>query len=450
MRLAVRHWLLAAFAAAILVAAAPPALAQTPDGPPEPSPWHHLAENGELRVDLYFVWSETCPHCRAARPFVEGLPERYPWLVLHSLRADSSADVATADRLAASIGEEIRAVPAFLLCEQLYVGYDSDEGMGAFLADRAEACHAAGGRLAGPSHQAESAACPADAGACAAEPAAQQPLHLPVLGDVDASAVSLPAFTVAVAALDAFNPCAFFVLLFLLSLLVHARSRLRMLVIGGTFVLVSGAAYFVFMAAWLNVFRLTGELRVVTTVAGVVAMAFALVNVKDYFLWGRGPSLSIPDGAKPGLFRRMRSLTAGTRYPALLAGTVTLAVAANSYELLCTAGFPMVYTRVLTLNDLPTAGYYAYLGLYAVVYVVPLLVIVGLFVWRLGSRKLGEAEGRVLKLASGLMMLGLGSLLVVDPAALANLGAAAAVLAGAVAATALVVAADRWYHRAPA
>jgi len=104
----------------------------------------------------------------------------------------------------------------------------------------------------------------------------------------------------------------------------------------------------------------------------------------------------------------------------MLASTVLLAIVANSYELLCTAGFPMVYTRVLTLSDLETWQYYAWLAAYNVIYVIPLLAIVVVFVKTMGARKLAESEGRVLKLVSGFMMLGFGLLLVFAPQLLTN------------------------------
>ncbi|MGF1641554.1 MAG: hypothetical protein ACFCUO_11455, partial [Rhodospirillales bacterium] len=266
---------------------------------------------------------------------------------------------------------------------------------------------------------------------------------VPLLGTIDPAALSLPLFTVLIAALDAFNPCAFFVLMFLLSLLVHARDRRRMAVVGGLFVFTSGAIYFVFMAAWLNVFLLVGELRWVTAVAGGIAVLLALVNIKDYVLPGRGFSASIPDSAKPGLFARMRALTGAASWPALIAGTVTLAIAANSYELLCTAGFPMLFTRVLTLHQISTGGYYLYLVLYNVVYVVPLLGIATVFFVTLGSRKLQEREGRMLKLVSGLMMLGLGVVLLIAPEWLTDIRIGAAVIAAALAVAGLVALAGR-------
>ena len=175
---------------------------------------------------------------------------------------------------------------------------------------------------------------------------------LPLIGAVDPASLSLPALTLILAGLDAFNPCAFFVLLFLLSMMAHQKSRARMLLIGGIFVLVSGLMYFAFMAAWLNVFQLFGHLAWVTLAAGALAVFVGAVNVKDFFLFEKGLTLSIPESKKPDIFRRARAILSAESLPAMLAATIFLAIAANFYELLCTAGFPMVYTRLLTLADL--------------------------------------------------------------------------------------------------
>jgi hypothetical protein len=120
-----------------------------------------------------------------------------------------------------------------------------------------------------------------------------------------------------------------------------------------------------------------------------------------------------------------------------------LAIVANSYELLCTAGFPMVFTRILTLNNLPTASYYLYLVLYNIVYVVPLSVIVVMFTVTLGSRKLSEYQGRVLKLVSGAMMLGLGGVLLANPALLNSVVVSFAILAGALGVSLLIATVTR-------
>jgi hypothetical protein len=389
----------------------------------------------DAEVHLYFFWSRTCPHCREALPHIQALDTELPWLRLHSHELTGGrVHVEQYVHLAEQLGREARSVPAFFICERMLTGWDGADGIGAEIRRLAELCRpavteapdagAAGGRADVPG---DVAAAAPDAGtkgstmgAGLLREAAAAPLRVPVLGEVDTDSVSLPLFTLVIAGLDAFNPCAFFVLLFLLSLMVHARSRARMLLVGGTFVFFSGLVYFLFMAAWLNLFLVVGGAPVVTVVAGAVAVLIGLLNVKDFFWFRQGPSLSIPEQAKPGLYQRMRGLLNAESLATMLFGTVALALAANSYELLCTAGFPMVYTRVLTLHDLSGWSYYAYLALYNIVYVLPLAAIVLAFTFTLGARKLSEREGRVLKLLSGVMMLGLGVTMLLRPEALGS------------------------------
>ncbi|MEO3428571.1 hypothetical protein AAFN88_06915 [Pelagibius sp. CAU 1746] len=403
---AVRKLALCFLLLAVVFVTAGPAAAQ--DG--GENPWYRTDAKGEVEISLHFFYSATCPYCAEAERFLPGLLLRRPWLKLESYEVDSSAEnrALFAD-FAAALDEEILGVPAFFLCGQMIVGFD--ESTGGVLAATADYCH----ELLQQDVAAELKATELKA----AEPPAQE-VALPFFGALQAGQLSLPVLTLVLGGVDAFNPCAFFVLLFLLSLLAHAHSRRRMLLVGGVFVLFSGLLYFVFMAAWLHFFLVLEGLRAVTLIAGLVAGALAVINLKDFFLAGRGPSLEIPEGRKPELFARMRGLLAADSLPAMLAGTVVLALAANTYELLCSTGFPLVYTRALTLNELSTGGYYLYLAFYNLVYVLPLLAIVVVFTFALGSRKLSAGEGRVLKLLSGLMMLGLAVVLVAAPDLLNN------------------------------
>jgi len=373
--------------------------------------WTTPGANGATQVHLYFFWSQRCPHCLEARPRVEALAGRHPWIVLHSLELSRNPENIERYRaMAAELGQEARSVPAFLFCGQMRVGWDGEATDRALFA-ALQACRANPALAAlyarGAITQAEDTT-----------------LHLPLFGDLEAARLSLPVLTVLIAGMDAFNPCAFFVLLFLLSLMVHQRDRRRMLIIGGVFVLFSGLMYFAFMAAWLGLFRIVGGLPWVTAAAGALAAVMGAVNVKDFFAFRAGVTLSIPEPRKADIFRRGREILAAGSLPAMLAATLLLAVAANFYELLCTAGFPMVYARVLTLRVADPALHMLYLGLYNLIYILPLLLIVLAFVRTMGARKLSEREGRLLKLLSGLMMLGLGLLLLVAPERLNDLSVA--------------------------
>ncbi len=358
--------------------------------------WTSEQDTGETRVHLYFFWSQKCPHCLKAIPFVDSLARDNSWLELHSAEVSQNRqNLQRYVEMANSLGHEARSVPAFFICGQLITGFDSPQGIGQRILDHARACQ--------------------QKPATAFSATDDETLLLPFIGMVDPKSNSLLMFTLIIAGMDSFNPCAFFVLLFLLSLMVHARSRTRMLLIGSTFVGISALVYFLFMAAWLNLFIMTGAIPVITLIAGLVAIIIGIINAKDYFLFRQGPSLSIPESAKPGLYRRMRELLKANNISTMLLGTAALAVAANSYELLCTAGFPMVYTRLLTLNELSNLQHYAYLVLYNFIYVIPLMIIVIFFSFTLGAYKLSEQQGRYLKLLSGLMMLGLGLIMLFAP-----------------------------------
>ena len=387
--------------------------------------WVETDAGGQARVHLYFFWSSRCPHCLEARPFIEALPAQYPWIRLHSLEIGRSREnLQRYVDMAASLGQEARSVPALLYCGQMWVGWDTARSNGADLLAGLTACREQAARGRRPS-----------------SPDPDATLRVPLLGQLNPASLSLPVLTVVIAGMDAFNPCAFFVLLFLLSLLAHQQDRRRMLLIGGVFVFMSGFMYFAFMAAWLGLFRVMGSLPWVTAGAGALATLMGAVNIKDFFAFRQGVSLSIPESRKADIFRRGRAILAAGSLPAMLAATALLATAANFYELLCTAGLPMIYTRLLTLHEPDVARHTLYLVLYNVIYVLPLLAIVLAFVRTLGTRKLSEREGRLLKLLSGLMMLGLGVLLLLAPERLDNLGIAFGLLAGSAGLTWL---AARW------
>ncbi len=394
--------------------------------------WHHWDLEGNLKVNLYFFWSNQCPHCQKAKAFLAKLGPVTPWLELHSMEVDSDPENRKRFiQMGKRMNQSRLAVPAFVYCKKFVLGFGSDKVDGDNLVRQLESCKE---RILKKGTDVQSGT---------PNLTESNKITLPLWGQLDASKTTLPVLTLVIAGVDAFNPCAFFVLLFLLSLLIHAKSRKRMVLIGGVFIACSGLVYFLFMAAWLNLFLVLEELKWVTRFAGLLGIFIASINIKDYFWFRQGISLSIPDTAKPKLFERMRQLTGASSLPTLLVSTVVLAIVANAYELLCTFGFPMVFTRILTLNELPLMKYYLYLAFYNLVYVIPLLIILILFIFALGSRKLSERQGRILKLLSGCMMGFLGILLLAAPELLTNLFTAIGLLAVAVLTTFVIILIDR-------
>jgi thiol-disulfide isomerase/thioredoxin len=367
------------------------------------------------KVTIYFFWGDGCPHCENEKKFLAELKKKYPKLEVKDYEVWYNRENAKLFiQITNAYGTKPSGVPTTFIGDEIFVGFT--ENIAREIEDRLQYCLQRGCidpiEKTIPSEQRKEKAT----------------ITLPFFGKINVSKISLPVFTIIIAGLDSFNPCAFFVLFFLLSLLIHAHSRKRMFLIGGVFVFFSGFIYFLFMAAWLNLFLLLGHLVIITRIAGAIALIIAVINIKDFFFFQKGISLSISEKAKPKLFERMRNLLKSPSSASMITGTIVLAVAANTYELLCTAGFPMVFTRVLTLNNLSTLQYYLYLILYNIVYVIPLIAIVLIFTITLGTKKLTEWQGRILKLVSGLMMFLLGLILVIKPALLNNVFIAVGVL----------------------
>jgi glutaredoxin len=250
-----------------------------------------------------------------------------------------------------------------------------------------------------------------------AAPAADE-IRVPVVGSVRASRLGLPAFTVVIGLVDGFNPCAMWVLLFLLSILVNLQNRWKILAVAGSFVFVSGLAYFAFMAAWLNVMGMVAYEREVQVVLGVFALIIGAVHVKDFFAFKKGVSFSIPESAKPGIAARVRKIIMAENLLGAVIGAMTLAVLINIIELLCTAGLPALYTDILQNQNITGAAKYGYLGLYNLAYMFDDALMVALVVITLDKTRLQEKQGRWLKLISGAFVLALGVIMIFKPSLL--------------------------------
>ncbi|WP_076538134.1 cytochrome C biosynthesis protein [Shewanella sp. UCD-KL21] len=447
---------------------------------PNANIWVNQTQAGP-EINLHFFWSSTCPHCKEAHPFIDALAERYSWIHLQDYLISEPGSVDKLMAVGELTGVEPKSVPYFAVCGEAIAGYNSHDVTGRYILQRLEACYqrnagslptkdlmadfytdktAANSPLfetcADDSNPNNPGTCGMNFSTTTGEQAKLdstphiQPVDIPLIGAVQPEQMSLPVLTLVLAGVDAFNPCAFFVLLFLLSIMVNAGSRGRMLLVGGIFVFFSGFIYFIFMSAWLNLFQLLGggDGGWIITGAGVIALVAAIVNIKDFFFGKGDVSLSMSVENRGSLIKRMGKLSKASSLPSLILGSALLAIMANAYELLCTAGFPMIYTSVLSISGVDTVQRYLYLIAYNLIYIIPLATIVIVFAATLGKRKLTEKEGEVLKLMSGIMMLGLGSMLVINPMALQNVVFSVGLIAGSILLTYIVVKIKRYKQKA--
>ena len=343
-------------------------------------------------IDVYVRTG--CPHCETAKVFVNELRAERPSVNIRIYDiAEDPAALGRLKSLAAERGMTQLGVPAFVIDGELIVGFQSNETTGSEIRERLDREDSHGARSS----------------------VSQERFRTPWFGEVRVSDMGLPLFTVILGLLDGFNPCAMWVLLFLLSLLVNLHDRRKMALLAGVFVMVSGLVYFAFMAAWLSVFLVVGISRTLQVSLGAVAMLVGVVNLKDYFALHQGVSFSIPEFAKPAFYARLRRILQAEDIVGALAGIVILAVLVNLIELLCTAGFPALYTQILSLRQMPSWEYYGYLGLYNLAYILDDSLMVTIAVMTLSHTKLQDRAGRWLKLVSGVVMAALGAVLLIHP-----------------------------------
>ena len=385
----------------VLLALATTSAAKSTDAP--------LATGAEQTIEAFV--REGCSHCADAKAFLARLQQEQPGLavVVRDVIREPAAMVRL-QQLTQAHGAGLPRVPTLWVGGQLIVGFSP-----AAHTDRLIRLALAGQqapRQASPDASAPAGSCETDDSLlCKAGPdAAVDPTLDPQLLGVRLSldTLGLPLFALTMGLLGGFSPCAMWVLLLMMSVLAPLKNRWRMLVIAGTFVLVEGLTYGLFMMAWLNLFLLVGLSRASQLAVAAFALAGGMINVKDFFAFGHGPSLSIPERTKPGIYERLRGVLHAPTLGAAVAGAGLLAVLVQGVDLLCTTGFLALFTRVLTLQNLDSMAYAGHLALYLGAYLLNHIVVLGAGVALLSRQRLQEAQGRWLKLLSGIVMIGLG------------------------------------------
>lgn len=229
----------------------------------------------------------------------------------------------------------------------------------------------------------------------------------------------LPIFTLLIGLVDGFNPCNLFVLTFLLALLTSAsHSRSRIYAVGFSFIFVVFAVYFLFMAAWLNIFKFIGFITPLRITLAMIALIAGAINCKELLFFRKGITLMVQDKHKGPLVRRiehMKGIIEKGTFPVLISSSIALAVFASLVELPCTAGFPIIYTGILSAKVLSTISYYGYLLLYTFVYILPLAVVIIIFGYTFQGKKISQKQMQIIKFIGGLIMILLGIALLVNP-----------------------------------
>lgn len=391
----------------------------------------YAREIADKKVILHFFWGNGCPHCEEEKKFLIKLNKQYPDLEIKTYEVWENAKNRD---LFKQVGEllktDVAGVPFTVVGTSYTVGFFTDDTTGEQIRRHVDYClknscsdvmdllslvSSSTSKDEKPPVTSLPATSQIPDQKSTGQPASPNTeVNLPVIGRINLTTLSLPLIAVILGALDGFNPCAMWVLLFLISLLINLPDRGRRWVLGFSFLLASGLVYFFFMAAWLNVLLFVGFISWVRAAIGLFAIVAGALSLNKFLKNKTGCEVSNTESRKK-TFENLRKYAYDKRLLTALLGIVGLAFAVNLVELLCSAGFPAVFTQILALNRLSGLQYYLYIGIYILFFMLDDMIVFFLAMRTLELTGLSTKYSKISNLVGGLLMLAIGLLLIFKP-----------------------------------
>lgn len=367
-------------------------------------------------------YGEGCPHCAKERAFFDSIKDKYPQLNLTEYEIYyHNENNSLLQKVGKSLQVQSNGVPFLVIGNHSIVGFS--EGVTPIEIEKLIVeCSktACGDRVALVQNTAKISIIQATTSATT-ESKLTQPIDtkkiisIPFIGQKDVSTFSLPLLTVVLAFLDGFNPCAMWTLLFLISLLLGLKDKKRMWILGTTFIASSALVYFLFLAAWLNLFLFLGFVVWIRAVIGIIALVAGYMYLKDYWKNKHGGCNVMGDEKRQRIFEKLRAITQKRQLQLALGGIILLAVAVNMVELICSAGLPAIYTQVLSMAHLQPWQYYLYLIFYILIFMLDDLFVFFTAMITMQAVGVQSKYARYSHLIGGFLMFIIGILLLFKP-----------------------------------
>ena len=347
--------------------------------------------------EVHFFYLPGCSDCEKQKPFNEELANTYSIdFIYHN--AGEPKESALLSQMLANIGvKDEPEFPVTIFGKQAFGGWESEETTGERIKLDLQQCLA---------------------GNCPERGIIEEPkdeVILPIIGKLRFSDYSLPSLAVILGLVDGFNPCAMWVLAYLISLIMTLKDKRRIWLLVGSFVFASGVLYFLFMTAWLNAFLLIGYFRPMTIVIGLAALGAGTLNIREFIRTKGAIVCEVGDEeSRKKTMRRMEKVIFSPLTLATVAGIIALAFAVNLIEFVCSAAIPATFTHVLSLSQLSNFQYYAYILLYDLFFMLDDLIIFGSAALAMTST-LGDRYAKYCRPFGGTILLILGVLLLFAP-----------------------------------
>lgn len=373
-------------------------------------------------VNVYIFHGKTCPHCHDAIEYLESIKDKYDLNIYKYEVWEEPENEKIMKDVAAYLDFNVRGVPFIIINDTPISGFDSNFTPETYRyhikeASKEESIDRVGvkiGILEGNLEELEQK-----------EKKLQEEkledksfkITLPIIGKVDLKSISLPIVSIILGIIDGFNPCAMWVLLFLISTLIGMKNKKRLWVLGITFLVSSSFVYLAFMVSWLEFAKMISGVVIVRTIIAAVALTAGAINLNSFAnSIGKDDGCNVVDAKKrKKIFARIKKFTHEKSFIFAILGTILLAFSVNLIELACSAGLPVIFTQLLAMNDLSTVEYAIYLLLYILFFMLDDLIIFAVAVRTMELTGISTKYSKYSHLIGGILMFIIGILLLVKP-----------------------------------
>ena len=370
------------------------------------------AEENEIR--LYLFHSSSCPHCKAEIEFLESIKDDYPSLrVIQYEVSKNEMNYNFYNKVLKKTGINTTGVPFTLIGTDYYVGFDENAGTDKEIKKSIEKF--LNGDYVDVITKIKN---DEDISDIKFNVDSSSEKEIPILGKIDSKSVSLPILSIVMGALDGFNPCAMWVLLFLITMLFNMKDKKKMWILGLTFLTTSALVYLLIMLAWLKVAISFTTVKWIRILIALVALCGGIVNLNSFrkSIQNKTDGCEVVDDKKrKKTFKKIKDIVNEKKFILALIGVITLAVSVNFIELACSAGLPLIFTQVLALNNLSTLEYSIYMFLYILFFLLDDIVVFVVAMLTLNVKGISSKYGKYSHLVGGIIMVLIAVLMLFKP-----------------------------------
>ena len=370
-------------------------------------------------LDIHLFYSKTCPHCKDERSYLDEFLKDRKNIKLHLYEiTENKENREFLKKVQKIIDEESNYVPYTVIGNKYYEGFNNntklkiENTIKAYEDDYDNYVNVVGdiksGKITEKNYKKIIEG---------KEVKVSNNVRIPLLGEVNPKKVSLPLIAIIIGLVDGFNPCAMWVLVFLISMLFNMKDKRRMWILGLTFLLTSAFVYFLFMIAWLNIVVSISGIRWIQILIALVALIGAFVNFRSYYMERKKDAgcVVVDDNKRKKIFSKIKKFTTEKSFILAILGVITLAVSVNLVELACSAGLPLLFTQILALNNLSEVESTIYILVYIFFFLIDDLVVFMIAMLTLKITGITTKYTKYTHLIGGIIMFLIGLLMLIKP-----------------------------------